>query len=188
MDMEDNMVKKLCAYIFFLVFFFSGCNHAGGKPPAFNEIVSFAKDHAETLISCSCFLLDNYAAKDDAINISENQDGTMRLYSYHLESVEEEKIPELEPLFATNMIEVITVRDDAIEYSVGGSGIGSNMTYYKVIFVPSDDIEDLFGYSDKFVYHPDEATGGILGEKNGSDDTFFYYKIQNCLYYVIAHF
>ena len=86
------------------------------------------------------------------------------------------------------MVDVITLRSNAVEYSVGGSGIGSNMTYNKIIYVPSDDIADLFGYSEGFDFHPDEATGGVLGEKPGSDDTFFYYKIHDCLYYVITHF
>ena len=169
-------------------YFLSGCSILRGKTPDFNKTVSFAKDYSEDLISCSIFLLNSYATENDVINISANQNSTMRLYSYHLEKAEEKRIPELEPLLSTNMIEVITVRGHAVEYGVGGFGIGSNTTYYKIIYIPSDDIVDLFGYSDGFNYHLDESTGGILGEKNESDDTFFYYKIQDCLYYVITHF
>ena len=188
MDMEADMRKRLGLYVIICVFLLSGCDFVGEKTPSFNEVISFANENNENIIDCSCFLLNNFATEDDAINITVNENGTMQLYSYHLERANEERIPELEPLFATNMIDVITLRSNAVEYSVGGSGIGSNMTYNMIIYIPSNDIVELFGYSDGFIFHFDESTGGFLGEKNGSDDTFFYYKIHDCLYYVITSF
>lgn len=182
------MRTRLCLYVMICVFLLSGCDFPRENTPSFNDVVSFAKENREDFIDCSHFLLKNFATEDDAINITMNENGTMRVYSYHLESAKEERIPEVEPLLAGSMVDVITLRSNAVEYSVGGSGIGSNMTYNKIIYIPSDDIADLFGYSEGFDFHPDEATGGVLGEKPGSDDTFFYYKIHDCLYYVITHF
>lgn len=98
------MRTRLCLYVMICVFLLSGCDFPRENTPSFNDVVSFAKENREDFIDCSHFLLKNFATEDDAINITMNENGTMRLYSYHLESAKEERIPEVEPLLAGSIL------------------------------------------------------------------------------------
>lgn len=171
-----------------LVLLLSGCFGAEYSASRRKTAVSYARQHEETIISCSEMLLSNYAKQDDALLITQVDGSLFRLYSYHAEEAEEVELPELQQLFDSGVIHCVTLRSYSVEYDVGGTGIASNTTYRELNYIPSDQIQDLFGYSDKIPLEFDKATGGYGGRKPNSDNTFYYFKIRENLYYTEASF
>ena len=171
-----------------LVLLLSGCFSTESSASRRNTAVSYARQHEETIISCSELLLSNYAKQEDTLLITQVDGSLFRLYSYHTEEAEEVELPELQPLFDSGVINCVTLRSYSVEYDVGGTGIASNTTYRELNYIPSDQIQDLFGYSDKIPLEFDKATGGYGGRKPNSDDTFYYLKIRENLYFIEASF
>lgn len=183
-------MKKNILFTIILVasFILCSCGFFDADTPELNDVITYAEDNQDELVSASLFLLDNYAEESDSINISKNTSGMYRKYSYRDETAEEVELSELNSLFDDKMVKLITLRSNAVEYSVGSAGIGSNNTYFKLIYIPSGKVEDLFGFSEAYHMHYDKSIGGFYGEKEGSDNTYFYYRINDNLYYVIAHY
>ena len=83
--------------------------------------------------------------------------------------------------------EVLLFRD-GVRFSLGGNGFGAQTDYFDVYYIPSDDLTGCFGY------HPDMTftarNGGYLGRmpEKQDDNTFFYQKIGDHLYYCAAHY
>ena len=183
------MKKTISIYIILVALILhSSCSSFAGHKPELQDVIKYAEDHQDELISSAVFLLDEIAEESSTIKLSIIEDEVFRKYSYHDETEEEVFLPILSPLFDCDMIEIITVRDNAVEYLVGGTGGGSNMTYYLLDYIPSGKIEDLFGYSEAIQMHYDAKTGGFYGEEQGSDNTLYYYMINKNLYYLIAHY
>ena len=179
---------KIYFLLALLVLLLSSCFGAEYSASRRKTAVSYARQHEDTIISCSEFLLRNYAKQDEALKITQIEGSLFRLYSYHTEEAEELELPELQPLFDSGVIYGLTLRSYSVEYDVGGTGIASNTTYRELNYIPSDLIQDLFGYSDKIPLKYDEATGGYSGRQPNSDNTFYYYKILDSLYYIEASF
>ena len=137
--------------------------------PKLEEVITYAESNRETLVDKAVYLLDTFSKESGGFTLSRLGLDRYRKYSYHTRNEEEVVLPQISPLFDDGMIYMITVCSNAVEYSVGGTGIASNTTYYDLIYIPSGDVRDLFGYSDKFQFQFDDATGGYYGEIEGSD-------------------
>lgn len=91
-------------------------------------------------------------------------------------------------LLDLGIVEAFHIDKDMVQFSIGGRGFGPETEYFDVYYIPSDDITDCFGYSDKMTFT--EQDGGWIGSMDDprDDNTFFYKQIGEHLYFCAAHF
>lgn len=148
--------------------------------------IHYAQEHVDLLVS----------AAEEARCTAENSNTTIILpnnatsvryspYSDRENGIVHESAT-LSALFADGVIELIQLRENSVEFCFGGTGIGSNTTYYELVYTESGALEDIFWYDSRMTYT--EEQGGFRGTLPGSDNTVYYYRITDNLYYFEAHF
>lgn len=168
------------------------CSGCSMRQASRDTAQSWAQSHAALLLRCGEELTANYPAdpewkraefevsqiSGDWIELWNAQSGEM--INFHSESCQK-------VLEDASVGEVLLFRD-GVRFSLGGNGFGAQTDYFDVYYIPSDDLTGCFGY------HPDMTftarNGGYLGRmpEKQDDNTFFYQKIGDHLYYCAAHY
>lgn len=170
--------------------------------------ISYAEENAQLLVACADDLLeqtpqladhsDTGAAtlmlNDDAdsYRITQNSGAEMTLYNYRNETETIFQSAQCRAVFDGKTVERIMVMTDAsqdhavVRFSCASFGMGPSTAYYEIQYIPSDDVRELWAYDPHMTYS--EKDGGQYGTYADSDNTFFYARIAEGLYYCEATF
>ncbi|MGN0532613.1 MAG: hypothetical protein ACI4IN_07445 [Eubacterium sp.] len=177
-------MKKGVCLILMICLFLGRCG-LRGKNPA-DQAVQYAQEHTELLLSGAeeALLLTE---KTDTTLIIPNDETTVQLvlYDQRDHGIIQESTT-LSDIFADGIIDQIQIRERSVEFSCGGDGLGANTDYYSLVYTSSSDPKDIYWYDYRMIF--EEKDNGTYGKLPDSDNTFFYYKITDHLYYCEAHF
>ena len=128
---------------------------------------------------------------DDAesYRITQNSGAEMTLYNNRNETETTFQSAECRAVFDGKTVERIVVMADAsqdravVRFSCASLGLGSSTAYYEI---PSDDVRELWAYDPHMTYS--DKDGGRYGTYADSDNTFFYIRLAEGLYYCEAMF
>ena len=74
----------------------------------------------------------------------------------------------------------------SVKFFCGGAGIGSNTEYWEIECISTDEPADLCFYDDTMTWT--ERDNGFFGRQENGDNTFYYYRIAEGVFYTEASF
>ncbi|MBQ6430484.1 MAG: hypothetical protein IJJ99_01215 [Oscillospiraceae bacterium] len=177
-------MRKIVCTLLILCAFLNGCSlmHKDYAERA----IQYAQENTDLLISAAAEALQAAEDLNAALVFPNNETSVLFTQYSDRDSGILQESTILPAVFSDGVIELIQVRENTVEFSCGGAGIGSNTTYSQLIYTESGVPEDIFWYDARMTYT--EENGGFSGILPGSDNTVFYYKITDNLYYFEAHF
>lgn len=179
-----------------LLFALSGCG--AGHDAIMRRAVSYAEENRELLQACAqelqALLCEEAgdSARTSVLSYKiERQDASkLRLYNYAEEREESFENARCEEVLRGGLVQSISVHAAngicSVAFSCGGQGVGSNTAYYDIQIIPSDNAEDLWGFDSKMTFA--ERAPGFLGRAAEGDNSFFYYRIAEGVYYTEAFY
>jgi len=175
-----------------IVFLFCGCRITNRL--AMKKTIAYACGNSELLRSCAQELQTIIPAetgqKRQSYKIEQLKGSALLLFDYVEESNTSMHSDLCEEVFGGGLVKFILVNySDAVcsvEFVCAGYGFGPNTGYCEIQYVSSDVPNDLFFFDDNMSYT--EQDGGYFGCEKYGDNTFFYYRIAECLYYTEATF
>lgn len=177
------MKKTICILLIFCALL-SGCSLISKEPA--ERSIQYAQEHIELLLSSAAEARHLAESTNTAVIVPQSETSVLlSQFSDREHGIVQESVI-LSDLFADGIIERIQVRESSVEFSCGGAGIGSNTTYYNLIYTESGSIEDIFWYDYRMTF--EEKDGGYYGKLPDSDDTLYYYKITSNLFYFESNF
>ena len=156
--------------------------------------IAYADGNLELLCSCAQELQTIIPAetgqKRQSYKIEPLKDSTLLLYNCIDKSNTSIHSDLCEEVFSGGLVKLILVNYHnaicSVEFVCAGYGFGSNTGYYEIQYISSDVPNDLFFFDDNMFYIKQD--GGYFGCEKDGDNTFFYYRITECLYYTEATF
>ena len=88
-------------------------------------------------------------------------------------------------LLELGTVDGISISSDAVCFSIGGRGFGSQTDYYDVYYLPSGDVKGCIGSYSSLEF---EAQDGGWFAKADGDNTIFWQQLGEHLYFVAMHY
>ena len=150
------------------------------------QALSKARSGLELLETCGEELLAlELPEHEGSMGLTRLSGSWMVLYSVRSKTLTDFESQSCQMLLELALVEDITVYDDYVCFSIGGSGFGPETDYYDVYYVPSEEIRRCLAYPSDLEY--EARDGGWFARANG-DDTVFYQQLGEHLYFVAEHF
>lgn len=162
------------------------------------KAIEYAEKNMDLLRSCAeslkDLILERIPEEEQvsyvAYKVEQGSGNRQRLYDF-LENKEEHiQNDYCQSIFNDGVVDFITVHYHhggwSIEYSCGGYGLGPETGYYEIQCISSDQAVYLWGYDADMIYEKNGT--GYMGTKADSDNTFFYYRITEGIYYTEAKY
>ena len=162
------------------------------------EALAYAEENIELLHACAKELQsliyeeigDSNQTSILAYKVELQNKSKMRLYNYNEEQEETFENALCERILTGGIVRYISIHYDhgncSIAFSCGGYGIGSSTVYYDIQIIPSDKAEDLWGFDGNMTFT--EQVPGFIGHEADGDNSFFYYRISEGVYYTEAFY
>ncbi len=172
-----------------------GCGKAYER--IMTQAINYGEQHEELLTSCAQELCEVIAEKEDlsepALVLAyriDQKNGTMKLKDQINDTTTEFQSDLCQEIMEGGIIQYITVHyhDEHFNvlFSCGGSGFGPNTNYYDLDYVPTGKLQDQWWYMKNIKY--EETDNGFYGKETNGDNSFFFHKISEKLYYCEASF
>lgn len=192
------MMKKIVIIASVVVMLFSLTCCVGRHDRIMNASVSYAKDNIDLLKDCADSLkeqlleISNQKEPDSymAYKVELQENSILRLYDYTTQRETEIENKLCQQVLSSNVIDLITVHFHkgvwSVEFSCGGYGFGPDTKYYAIQIITSDDPSNLWHFDDEMIFV--EKDNGFWGSRSDSDNSFYYFKIADGVYYTEAAF
>ncbi len=191
-------MKKIVIIVGVVVMLFSLTCCASRHDRIMNVSVSYAKDNIDLLKRCAESLkgqlLEISTQKELSSNLAYKielqKNNILRLFDYTANRETEIENEMSQQVLNGGVIDLISVHFHkgvwSVEFSCGGCGIGPNMEYYAIQIITTDDPGDLWNFDNEMNFIGKD--NGYWGSKTGSDNTFYYFRIAEGVYYTEAIF
>ena len=126
---------------------------------------------------CGCSLTGNLTDRESVLKFYEKHRDTLA------EAVESGDYGKAERL---RNVHEVSVWEDSVEFSCGGSGFGPSTHYYGIFYSPTDDLTAIWcaGPAEELT----EQGDGYFYKERGGDNRYYVEPLDDHFYYYEAHF
>ena len=181
---------------FVILFMLSSCEKRNEK--IMDKALAYVEENEGLLRACAQELLDIISEEKSqnspdvyySYQITLQADSSLLLRDYLTDELIDIQSDSCRAVLNGDIIHLISIHHSndswIIEFSCGGSGIGSNTVYYDIQYVSSREAADLWGYDSDMSFVKKDK--GFLGHAVDGDNSFFFYQITEDFYYTEASY